>query len=439
MPNRQEPENRPLKVGLCGLGTVGQGVVNLLHRNAEQIERRAGRAIQLHRVASRTPRDGVPLHGAVFDTDVFDVLSDSELDVVVELIGGESTAADLCFRALEQGFHVVTANKALIATRGNELMRLAAAMQRSIRFEAAVAGGLPILKTITQGLSADRISWIAGIINGTSNYILSAMEHQNREFDDVLTEAQQLGYAEADPSFDIGGTDAAHKLTVLAALAFNIEYQFDAVYTEGIASITPEDIEYAKQLGYRIKHLGIAHCSDRGIDLRVHPTLIPADRLLASVDGVMNAVSLYSDALGSSMYYGAGAGALPTASSVIADLVDIARDPRPVPYTSPPASKMLPMHEVESAYYLKIPAIDQPGVLARVAEILSQEGISIESVIQREQAVQLQQETAWVPVIILTQRVIEKKMNTAQSTLENLAEVVGPITRLRVETLDGHA
>ncbi len=430
---------KPLKVGLCGLGTVGAGVAQLLCQNAGQIERRAGRPIQLMRVASRTPRPEIDLGKAVFSTDISDVTSDPKLDVVVELIGGEDRAQEVCRDALAQGKHLVTANKALIANRGEILLQLAEEKQLSIRFEAAVAGGIPILKTIAEGLAANRINWIAGIINGTSNYILSAMTHQGREFSDVLKEAQALGYAEADPTFDVEGVDAAHKLTILAAFAFDMPFNFASVYTEGIQDITPEDIEYARQLGYRIKHLGIAHRSSRGVDLRVHPTLIPEDRLLAAVDGVMNAVAIHSDALGSSMYYGPGAGALPTASSVIADLVDLARETQPTHTVATEHPPMLQIEAVESSYYLKIPAVDQPGVLARVAEILSREGISIESVIQREQAIRLKQDTAWVPVIILTQRVLEQKMNAAQKTLQKLPEVLEPITRLRVETLDGHA
>jgi homoserine dehydrogenase len=426
----------PLRVGLCGLGTVGQGVVELLARNGHNIARQAGRPVVITRVASRTPKPEVDLAGATFSTDLADVVNAADVDVVVETIGGESTARQLMSDACAAAKHVVTANKALIALHGQELLAQARAAGVMVRFEAAVAGGIPILKALSEGLAGNRIHWIAGIINGTSNYILSAMASDGATFADALASAQALGYAEADPSFDVGGIDAAHKLCILSALAFDTPLQFDAVYTEGIEEITAEDIEYAAALGYRIKHLGITRRTSAGVEMRVHPTLVPATRILSQVDGVTNAVVVNSDAVGASLYYGPGAGALPSASAVVADLVDVARDNALPAFGQNGEPERVPIEDIKSAYYLRIPAADQPGVMARVAQILSAQEISIESVIQREQAVRADTGTAWVPVIILTHKVIERHLDQALQEIQRLADVVDTITRIRVETLD---
>jgi homoserine dehydrogenase len=428
---------QPLRIGLCGLGTVGQGVLELLESNGAAIARQAGRPIELIRIASRTPKPHVVPKGVAFSTDVADVVADARVDVVVETIGGTEVAARLFQLCVDARKNIVTANKALIALRGTTLFPAAQRAGICVGFEAAVAGGIPIIKALREGLAGNAIHWIAGIINGTSNYILTEMAGR-RDFADALADAQALGYAEADPTFDIEGIDAAHKLMILAALAFGVRLDPNAVYTEGISRISVEDIEYAAALGYRIKHLGIARRTDAGVEMRVHPTLIPERRLLAKVDGVMNAVVINSDAVGSSLYYGPGAGALPTASAVLADLIDIARD-NAVAVPADIGVAALPIAEVTTAYYLRIPAVDQPGVLAKVAQILSINGISIEAVIQREQAIRSTGDKPWVPVIILTHRVIERSMDEAVAAIQRLDEVVHPITRIRVETLDEHA
>ncbi|TDJ23922.1 MAG: homoserine dehydrogenase [Gammaproteobacteria bacterium] len=426
----------PLRVGLCGLGTVGQGVVELLARNASSIARRAGRSVIITRVASRTPKPEVDLAGATFSTRLDDVVRASDVDVVVETMGGEAAARQLMSDSCGAAKHFVTANKALIALHGQELLAAARNAGVMVRFEAAVAGGIPIVKALSEGLAGNRIHWIAGIINGTSNYILSAMASDGASFADALASAQALGYAEADPAFDVDGIDAAHKLSILSALAFDTPLQFDAVYTEGIGAITAEDIEYAAALGYRIKHLGITRRTSAGIEMRVHPTLVPETRLLSRVDGVTNAVVIHSDAVGASLYCGPGAGALPSASAVVADLIDVARGNALPAFGQDPAPARVPIDDIESAYYLRIPAADQPGVMARVAQILSSKEISIESVIQREQAIRADTGTAWVPVIILTHRVIERDLNQALREIQQLDDVVDTITRIRVETLD---
>ena len=426
----------PLRVGLCGLGTVGRGVVELLARNGHNIARQAGRPVVITRVASRTPKPEVDLAGATFSTDLADVVNAANVDVVVETMGGESAARQLMSDACAAAKHVVTANKALIALHGQDLLAQARAAGVMVRFEAAVAGGIPILKALSEGLAANRVHWIAGIINGTSNYILSAMASDGATFADALASAQALGYAEADPSFDVEGIDAAHKLCILSALAFDTPLRFEAVYTEGIEEITAEDIEYAAALGYRIKHLGITRRTSAGVEMRVHPTLVPATRILSQVDGVTNAVVVNSDAVGASLYYGPGAGALPSASAVVADLVDVARDNALPAFGQNGEPERVPIEDIESAYYLRIPAADQPGVMARVAQILSAQEISIESVIQREQAVRADTGIAWVPVIILTHKVIERDLDQALQEIQRLAEVVDTITRIRVETLD---
>ncbi len=433
-----------VKVGLLGLGTVGAGAVNVLSRNRSEIARRAGRAIEVVQASARDlakPR-GCDLAGIALTARPEDVVDNPEIEVVVELIGGTAIARELVMAAIDGGKHVVTANKALIAAHGNELFAAAQKKGVMVAFEAAVAGGIPIIKAIREGLSGNRIEWIAGIINGTGNFILSEMWDKGREFDDVLREAQQLGYAEADPTFDVEGIDAAHKLMILAAIAFGKPLQFDKVYTEGITRITPEDLNYATQLGYRIKHLGIARRSAAGVELRVHPTLIPERRLLANVNGVYNAVLVQGDAVGPTLYYGAGAGAEPTASAVVADLVDVVRtlttDPENrVPHLAfqPDALSDLPilsMAEVETAFYLRMQAEDRPGVLAEVATILAERQISIEAVVQREPA----PGASRVALIMLTHRVREGQVVEAIRGIEALSSIGGPVIRIRVEQLD---
>ncbi len=434
----------PVKVGLLGIGTVGGGTVSVLKRNAKEIERRAGRGIVVTHAAARDLQRvrNCDMAGIQLTDDPFAVVNNPDVDVVVELIGGTLTARELVSKAIANGKHVVTANKALIAKYGNELFAQAQEQGVMVAFEAAVAGGIPVIKAIREGLAGNRIEWLAGIINGTGNFILTEMRDKGRDFADVLAEAQRLGYAEADPTFDVEGIDAAHKLTILASIAFGIPLQFDRVYTEGISKITAEDVNYAEELGYRIKHLGIARRTEQGVELRVHPTLIPYRRLIANVDGVMNAVLVKGDAVGPTLYYGAGAGAEPTASAVVADLVDVVRaltaDPENrVPHLAfqPDALvdiPILPMSEVETAYYLRMAAEDRPGVLADITRILADAGISIEAIIQKEQA----PEARHVPVIMLTHRMRERQMNEAIQRIEALGSINGAVTRIRVECLN---
>jgi len=427
---------RALTIAICGLGTVAQGVLELLRNNASVIAARSGRPIRVRHVASRSEKPGVDLLGAAFTTSLDSTIEDPEVDVVVELIGGEEAADLLVRRALSAGKSVVTANKAIIAKHGDAYLRLARDAGVAFCFESAVAGGIPIIGALTHGLAANRVRWLAGIINGTSNYILTAMAQSAQPFAVALSDAQALGYAEADPTFDIEGIDAAHKLTILASLAFGVGFRFDDVYTEGIDTLNIEDIEYARQLGYRIKHLGIARLVAQGVELRVHPTLVPEKHMLASVDGVMNAIMIHADAAGDTLYYGAGAGAAPTASAVVADIVDIAKGTA-VPWL--PAThedsglRVVNMKDIHSGYYLKIPSLDKPGVFARAATILSEHEISIEAVIQKEQAVHHETDRAWVPIVILTHEISEGAMDKAISALEALPDVVGPIKRIRVE------
>ncbi len=434
---------KPVKVGVLGLGTVGGGTVNVLKRNAEEISRRAGREILVARASARNlgQQRICDTTGIELTTDSFEIINDPEIDIILELIGGDSYAKDLVLKAIENGKHVVTANKALIALHGNEVFTRASEKGVMVAFEAAVAGGIPIIKAIREGLSGNQIEWLAGIINGTGNFILTEMRDKGRNFDDVLAEAQALGYAEADPTFDVEGIDAGHKLTILASIAFGIPLQFEKVFTEGISKITRADVEYAEQLGYRIKHLGIARKTEQGIELRVHPTLIPERRLIANVDGVMNAVLVKGDAVGPTLYYGAGAGAEPTASAVVADVIDVVRaltsDPENrVPHLAFQANAMadipvLPVERVETAYYLHLIAQDKPGVLADITRILADHQISIEAMIQKEP---INDETS-VPVIMLTQKTQEKEMNAAISEIENLQAITGQVIRIRVETL----
>jgi homoserine dehydrogenase len=434
---------KPVTVGVLGLGTVGGGTVNVLKRNAGEIARRAGREIVVTRASARDlnrtricATDGIAL-----TSDPFEIVNDPDIDVVVELIGGYDLAKQLVLTAIANGKHVVTANKALIALHGNEIFAEASKKGVMVLFEAAVAGGIPIIKAIREGLAGNRIKWLAGIINGTGNFILTEMRDKGRDFADVLAEAQALGYAEADPTFDVEGIDAGHKLTILASIAFGIPLQFEKVFTEGITKITRLDVEYAEALGYRIKNLGIARKTEDGIELRVHPTLIPKRRLIANVDGVMNAVLVCGDAVGPTLYYGAGAGAEPTASAVVADLVDVVRamtsDPENrVPHLAFQADAIadipvLPAELIQTAYYLRLTAEDKPGVLADVTRILAAHNISIEALIQKEPP---QGETS-VPIIMLTQLTLEKEMNAAIAAIEALATVSGKVARIRLETL----
>lgn len=435
---------KPVNIGILGLGTVGCGTINVLARNAEEITRRAGREIRVIQAATRDlkKKRNCKTSGIALTDDADAVVTHPDIDVVVELIGGYDIAHQLVLKAIDSGKHVVTANKALIAAHGNEIFAAAQKKGVMVAFEAAVAGGIPIIKAIREGLAGNRIEWLAGIINGTGNFILTEMRDKGRDFADVLAEAQKLGYAEADPTLDVEGIDAAHKLTILAAIAFGIPLQFDKAFTEGISSITRADVVYAEELGYRIKHLGIARRVNNSVELRVHPTLIPERRLIANVDGVMNAILVKGDAVGPTLYYGAGAGAEATASAVVADIVDVVRtlttDPtNRVPHLAfqPDALadlEILPMDAVETAYYLRMQAQDKPGVLADVTRIFSEQGISIEAVIQKEPA---EGETA-VPLIMLTHRVVEKKMNNAINQLEALASIEGKIMRIRCEHLD---
>jgi len=432
-----------MNVGLLGVGTVGGGTYNVLKRNREEIARRAGREIKVYAVASRTHEKIRQLVG-----DEVEILKDPEqlvthpnIDIVVELIGGTSAAKDLVLKAIAAGKHVVTANKALLALHGNEIFIAAQKRGVMVAFEGAVAGGIPIIKALREGLTANRIEWIAGIINGTSNFILSEMRDKGASFNDMLKEAQRRGYAEADPSFDVDGIDSAHKLTIMSAIAFGIPMQFDKAYTEGISTLTREDIRYAEELGYRIKLLGITRRANNGIELRVHPTLIPKRRLIANVEGVMNAIVVKGDAVGATLYYGAGAGADPTASAVVADLVDVTRmhtaDPENrVPHLAfqPDAVRDIPilsMPEVETSYYLRMRAADRPGVLADVTRILADLEISIDAMIQKE-APEGEEAT---DIIILTHRIVELNANAAIAQIEALPTICGKVVRLRMEEL----
>jgi homoserine dehydrogenase len=434
---------RPIQVGLLGLGTVGSGTIEVLRRNREEISRRAGREIVIKVASARdlTKKRSVPLDGIELVASPADIVGRPDIDIVVELIGGETDARQLVLKAIEAGKHVVTANKALLARHGTEIFAAAHRKGVMVAFEASVAGGIPIIKAIREGLSANRIEWIAGIINGTCNYILSEMRDKGLAFDTVLAEAQKLGYAEADPAFDIEGTDAAHKLTILAAIAFGIPMQFDKVHTEGITKLTAIDIKYAEGLGYRIKLLGITRRTKAGIELRVHPTLVPARRLIANVEGVMNAVLVKGDAVGASLYYGRGAGAEATASAVVADLVDVTRmataDPEHrVPHLAFQPDRLskdpiLPMAEVETGYYLRLRALDRPGVLADVTRICADLAISIDAIFQKEAGEGEEQ----VDVVILTHVTSEKHIDAAIKRIEALGSIPAPVVRIRLEEL----
>jgi homoserine dehydrogenase len=434
---------KPVKLGLIGVGTVGASTALVLKNNAIEIARRAGRNIEVVHASRKSIVNGMPEGTGDIEltADPFEVVDNPEIDIVVELIGGYEPARELVLRAIENGKHVVTANKALIAMHGNEIFAAAQAKGVNVVFEAAVAGGIPIIKVLREGLSANHIEWLVGIINGTGNFILTEMRDKGRDFLDVLQQAQALGYAEADPTFDVEGIDAAHKLCILSSLAFGIPLQFDAVYTEGITQISTEDVVYAGELGYRIKHLGIARRTQKGIEMRVHPTLIPDKRLIANVDGVMNAVLIMADKLGPSLYYGAGAGADPTASAVIADIIDVARtittDPQNrVPHLAFQADQIvdipvLPISEVSTAYYLRMRVDDIPGVMADITRIMGESDISIEAILQKEPEAGVAQAT----IIMLTQKIREAKMDQAVEKIRKLATVHGTIHRIRVESL----
>lgn len=425
---------KPLKVGICGLGTVGGGTFNVLTSTAEQIARRAGREIIIEQVGARRDNPACDTSNTNVSRDIFDVARNPEVDVVVELIGGYDIAKELVLEAIKNGKHVVTANKALIAEHGEEIFAAAKEAGVTVGYEAGVAGGIPVIKAIREGLAANSINWLAGIINGTGNFILTEMRDKGRDFGDVLKEAQELGYAEADPTFDVEGIDAAHKLTILSSIAYGIPLQFDNCFTEGISKITREDVEYAEELGYRIKHLGVSARSEKGIDLRVHPTLIPETNMIAKVDGVMNAVAVNGDAVNDTLFCGPGAGAGPTASAVVADIIDIARgiEVEPLSFNSLEDTKVLPIEEVETCYYLRMQANDKAGVLANVASILSNKGINIEAIIQKEP----KEGETLVPVIMLTHKVQEKVMNEAIAEIEALTDIQDSVTRIRVEHLN---
>jgi homoserine dehydrogenase len=438
---------KPIQVGIMGLGTVGSGVFNVLQRNQDEIKGRAGRGIEVTMVSRRSTALAQEIVGdkARVVADARAIIRNPDIDIVVELIGGYSLAKELVLEAIAAGKHVVTANKALLAVHGTEIFAAASAKGVMVAFEAAVAGGIPIIKALREGLTANRIQWVAGIINGTTNFILSEMRDKGLDFAVVLKEAQRLGYAEADPTFDIEGVDAAHKLTLMSAIAFGIPVQFDKAYVEGITKLGAADIKYAEQLGYRIKLLGITKRTAAGIELRVHPTLIPAKRLIANVEGAMNAVVAHGDAVGTTLYYGKGAGSEPTASAVIADLVDITRlhtadAAQRVPYLAfqpgaMSATPVLPMAEVVTSYYLRLRVADQAGVLAKVTGLLAEAGISIDAVLQRE-ADEISGEAATqTDLIILTHDCAEAQMNAALAQMQALPTVLEPITRIRKEEL----
>ncbi|OAI53738.1 homoserine dehydrogenase [Betaproteobacteria bacterium SCGC AG-212-J23] len=433
---------KPIRVGLLGIGTVGGGTWDVLNRNADEIRRRAGRAIEITQVADKAVEVARKKVGrkALVTSDAFELVRDRNVDIVVELIGGYTVAKDLVLEAIRRGKHVVTANKALLATHGNEIFKAAQKKGVMVAFEASVGGGIPIIKALREGLAANRIDWIAGIINGTSNFILSEMRDKGISFDAALKDAQKRGYAEADPTFDVEGVDASHKLTILAALAFGIPMQQKKCFVEGIRKLTADDIRYAEQLGYRIKLLGITKRRERGIELRVHPTLVPTRRLIANVEGVMNGILVKGDAVGPTLYYGAGAGAQPTASAVVADLIDVTRlitaDPEHrVPHLAfqpdqLSATPILGIEQVETSYYLRMRVQDRPGVLADVTRILADSRISIEAMVQKEPGKEKR-----VDIVMLTHQALEKNVNQAIAKIEKLSSVVGEVTRIRLEEL----
>jgi homoserine dehydrogenase len=436
----------PIKVGLLGFGTVGSGTFTVLRRNQEEIKRRAGRGIEITRIAVRTPSKVQGAEGIDITTDFNAVVDDPSIDIVAEMIGGTGVARELVLRAIANGKHVVTANKALLAVHGSEIFEAASKKGVMVAFEAAVAGGIPIIKALREGLTANRIQYIAGIINGTTNYILSEMRDRGLDFATALKAAQELGYAEADPTFDIEGVDAAHKVTIMSAIAFGVPVQFDRAYVEGISKLDAIDIRYAEALGYRIKLLGIARRTDKGIELRTHPTLIPAKRLLANVEGAMNAVVVHGDAVGTTLYYGKGAGAEPTASAVVADLVDVTRlhtaDPEHrVPHLAFQPDKLantpiLPIEDVTSSYYLRLRVADVTGVLANITRILADKVISIDALLQKESEHVDGEDKGETDIILLTHETVEREINAAITQIEALSTVVSKVTKLRMEGLN---
>lgn len=435
---------KPINIGLLGIGTVGGGTYTVLKRNQEEIARRAGREIKVKMIADKDLDRARSFadHDVIVTDNAHEVTTHPDIDIVVELIGGQTIAKDLILEAIAHGKHVVTANKALLANHGTEIFAVARAKGVMVAFEAAVAGGIPIIKALREGLTANRITWIAGIINGTSNFILSEMRDKGLSFEQVLAEAQKLGYAEADPTYDIEGIDAAHKITLMSAIAFGIPVQFSKVYTEGITKLTGEDIRYAEELGYRIKLLGITKRVEKGIELRVHPTLIPVRRLIANVEGVMNAIVVKGDAVGATLYYGAGAGAEPTASSVIADLVDVTRMQTADPMHRVPTlsfqpdllsdTPVIPMEDVETSYYLRMQVIDKPGVMAEITRIVADNNISISALIQKEPG----SDSDRVSIIMLTHLTVEKNINAAIARIESLPVVTNKVIRIRIEELN---
>ncbi|MBY0499540.1 MAG: homoserine dehydrogenase [Nitrosomonas sp.] len=435
---------KPIHIGLLGVGTVGGGTYTVLKRNQEEIARRAGREIVVKMIADKDLDKARSLadSNVTVTSDAHEITKNPDIDIVAELIGGQTIARDLILEAIAHGKHVVTANKALLANHGTEIFAAARAKGVIVAFEAAVAGGIPIIKALREGLTANRITWIAGIINGTANFILSEMREKGLSFEQVLTQAQKLGYAEADPTYDIEGIDAAHKITLMSAIAFGIPVQFSKVYTEGITKLTGEDIRYAEELGYRIKLLGITKRVEKGIELRVHPTLIPMRRLIANVEGVMNAVVVRGDAVGATLYYGAGAGAEPTASSVIADLVDVTRMQTADPMHRVPILSFQPdllsdtpiisMEEVETSYYLRMQVIDKPGVMAEITRIVADHDISISALIQKEAS----SDSDRVSIIMLTHLTVERNINAAIVQIESLSVVMSKVIRIRIEELN---
>ena len=433
---------REVKVGLCGLGTVGSGVFNVVSRNLEAINTRSNCQISIAQVGCRRDNKDCDMSAVNITRDIFDVAKNPDIDIVVELIGGTTVALELVMLALENGKHVVTANKALIAEHGMAIFAYAESRGLMVCYEAAVAGGIPIIKALREGLSANRINWLAGIINGTTNFILSEMDTKGREFADVLSEAQAKGYAEADPTFDVEGIDASHKLAILASIAFSMPLSLDGLFTDGITQLEPQDVAYARELGYVIKHLGIARRSASGVELRVHPTLVPERSLIAGVSDVSNAIMVNADAVGTTLFYGPGAGAEPTASAVIADIVDVARvlDSYPDSWVPPlgchssmlQECTLMAIEDVETSFYIRFSALDKPGVLSDITKIMGDTGISIEAIIQREQPAG----ERYVNVIILTNVTKEKCLNEAVAQIEQLETVRGQVSFIRVEYLD---
>ena len=433
---------RSVNIGICGLGTVGAGVYNVLNRNSKQINSRANCELIVAQIGARRDNPSCNTADAAVTRDIFDVAKNPQIDIVVELIGGTDVALELVMLAIENGKHVVTANKALIANHGMAIFAAAQSRGVMVAYEAAVAGGIPIIKALREGLAANRVNWLAGIINGTTNFILSEMDSKGREFADVLTEAQEKGYAEADPTFDVEGIDAAHKLVIMASLAFAMPLSLDGIFTDGIAKLEPQDVVYARELGYAVKHLGITRQTEQGVELRVHPTLVPERCLIAGVNDVSNAVMVNADAVGTTLYYGPGAGSEPTASSVIADIVDVARSLNAGPDSWVPAlgcttdmlqqQQIMAIEDIETSFYIRFAALDKPGVLSTITKVMADAGISIEAIIQREQPAG----EDYVNVIILTNVTREKMLDAAVEGIEKLETVRGNVTFIRVEHLD---